>query len=290
MTHRLPRTAALLLAALPLAPLLTAAPAAAAPAAPAPAAPAAVAEDLEVACTSMDVDLAYRLGRDILAAVGDRASTTAVHVHDRISDTSCEVSADRPYDSASVVKVTVLGALLLDAQERGRKLTARERSLARAMITASDNASTSALWQQLGTGRVQRFLDAAGMRATTPGGGGFWGLTQVTARDQGTLLALLTGENDVLTDASRRYALKLMSEVIPSQRWGTPAGAPAGTAVRLKNGWLPRATHGWRVHSLGAFSGTGRDYTITVLTEDNAVMNDGVTTIEAVSRAVHQHL
>ncbi|MFI2210998.1 serine hydrolase [Streptomyces sp. NPDC020141] len=279
MTHRyrLPRTAALFLAALPFAPLLTPA-------------PAAAAEQLEVACTSMDVELAYRLGRDILAAVGDHASTTAVYVHDRVTDTSCEVGADRPYDSASVVKVTLLGALLLDAEKQKRKLTTRERALARSMITASDNASTAALWQQLGTARVQRFLDAAGMTATSPGEGGYWGLTRITARDQGRLLDLLAGANDVLGDSSRAYALGLMGEVIPAQRWGTPAGAPAGTAVHLKNGWLPRAAHGWRVHSVGAFTGPGRDYTITVLTQDNAAMNDGVTTIEAVSRAVHRHL
>ncbi|MER7044732.1 serine hydrolase [Streptomyces jumonjinensis] len=271
------RTAAVLLAAAPLAPLLL-------PPAPAAAAP----ESLEVACTSMDVELAYRLGRDILEAVDAAGSTTAVYVHDRTTGTTCEVNADRRYDSASVVKVTVLGALLLDAQKRGRELTSREKSHAHAMITASSNASTSALWQQLGRARIERFLKAAGMTDTVPGAGGYWGLTQITARDQGRLLDLLTAKNDLLSDDSRAYALKLMGQVIPAQRWGTPAGATA--TAHLKNGWLPRAAHGWRVHSIGAFAGDGRDYTISVLTQDNAAMSEGVKTIEAVSRAVHRHL
>lgn len=60
--------------------------------------------------------------------------------------------------------------------------------------------------------------------------------------------------------------------------------------VQVKNGWLPRATHGWRVHSIGAFTGKGHDYGITVLTQDNKTMNDGVNTIQAVARAVHKDL
>ncbi|MER5770009.1 serine hydrolase [Streptomyces sp. NPDC001985] len=257
---------------------------------PLPAAAAAAPAEPEVACTSMDVELAYRLGRDILDAVGARDASTAVYVHDRVTDTSCELGADRAFDSASVVKVTVLGALLLDAQRQGRRLSERERGLARAMITASDNASTTALWRQLGVAKVERFLRAAGMKSTVPGAGDYWGLTRITARDQGRLLALLTGDGGPLSGRSRAYALTLMREVTPDQRWGTPAGAPAHTTAHLKNGWLPRATRGWRVHSIGAFTGPGRDYTITVLTQDNADMSQGVRTIEAVSRAVHRNL
>ncbi|WP_078858636.1 hypothetical protein [Streptomyces sp. NRRL F-2799] len=33
-----------------------------------------------------------------------------------------------------------------------------------------------------------------------------------------------------------------------------PAGAPSTVAVHVKNGWLQRSTHGWRVHSLGTFN------------------------------------
>jgi hypothetical protein len=94
----------------------------------------------------------------------------------------------------------------------------------------------------------------------------------------------------VLSDNSRAYILKLIGNVISSQRLGTPAGAPSGVSVHVKNGWLQRATHGWRVHSVGTFNGRGHDYMITVLTQDNSTMDYGVTTIQNVARAIHRDL
>ena len=84
----------------------------------------------------------------------------------------------------------------------------------------------------------------------------------------------------MLHRASRTFALNLMAQVIPAQRWGVPAGAPADLTVHVKNGWLPLATHGWRIHSIGCFTGHHRGYSIVVLTEDNPTMAYGITTIE----------
>ncbi|MDN3293806.1 serine hydrolase [Streptomyces ficellus] len=243
-----------------------------------------------VACTSQKAGLAAKLVTDINAALKGRKSTTAILVNDRVTKTSCVLRPDQQFDSASVVKVTVLATLLWDAQKTGRQLTATEKSRATAMITKSDNDATSALWKQLGVTKVKGFLTAAGMTRTVPGSGGYWGLTQITARDQQRLLGLLTARNTVLTDASRGYVLQLMNSVVTSQRWGTPAGAPSTAKIHVKNGWLPRATHGWRVHSIGAFTGTAHNYQITVLTHDNAAMNDGVDTIQAVARVIHADL
>ncbi|WP_093654105.1 serine hydrolase [Streptomyces wuyuanensis] len=243
-----------------------------------------------VACTSQKAGLAATLVKDITAALKGRASTTAVLVNDRVTKTSCILRPDQKFDSASVVKTTVLATLLWDAQKTGRQLTATEKSRATAMITKSDNDATSALWRQLGLTKIKGFLAAAGMTKTVPGANGYWGLTQITARDQQKLLAILTAKNTVLTDASRGYVLQLMNAVVADQRWGTPAGAPSTAKIHVKNGWLPRATHGWRVHSIGAFTGTAHNYQITVLTHDNKTMNDGIATIQAVARAVHKDL
>ncbi|MFF1480266.1 serine hydrolase [Streptomyces sp. NPDC058301] len=243
-----------------------------------------------VTCTSAKAGLAAKLSKDITSALKGRSSLTAVAVYDRSTGTRCELRATDTFDSASVVKATVLATLLWDATKQHRSLTSRERDLATAMITQSDNDSTTALWKQLGTGKVSAFLKAAGMTQTTPGSDGYWGLTRITARDQAKLLALLTSRNAVLSDDAREYELGLMSRVVSGQRWGTPAGAPGGTTVQLKNGWLSRATHGWRVHSIGAFTDGGHDYGMAVLTEDNATMNQGIDTIQAVARAVHADL
>ncbi|MEU0627862.1 serine hydrolase [Streptomyces sp. NPDC005989] len=253
------------------------------------AAPAAAATPT-VSCTSGKAGLAAKLSKDITAALKGRSSTTAVALYDRTTKTNCTLRATTKYDSASVVKATVLATLLWDNKKHNRYLTQREINLSTAMITKSDNNATTSLWKQLGVTKVKAFLKAAGMTHTVPGSGGYWGLTQITAQDELRLLTLLTAKNSVLSDNARAYELGLMRKVVSSQRWGTPAGAPSGVTVQVKNGWLPRATHGWRVHSIGAFTGKGHDYAITVLTQDNKTMNDGINTIQAVARAVHKDL
>ncbi|MFJ2701969.1 serine hydrolase [Streptomyces sp. NPDC087428] len=253
------------------------------------AAPAAAATPT-ASCTSGRAGLAAKLSKDITAALKGRKSTTAVALQDRTTGTTCTLRSTSKYDSASVVKATVLATLLWDSAKHNRHLTQRETTLSTAMITKSDNNATTGLWKQLGAAKVAAFLKAAGMTHTTPGSGGYWGLTQITAQDEQRLLSLLTAKNSVLSDNARAYELGLMRKVIPAQRWGTPAGAPATATVQLKNGWLQRATHGWRVHSIGAFTGNGHDYVLTVLTQDNKTMSDGVNTIQAVARAVHKDL
>ncbi|MFF9066283.1 serine hydrolase [Streptomyces sp. NPDC014891] len=254
------------------------------------AAPAAAATAPQVSCTSGKAGLAAKLQRDITAALASRGGTVAVGLRDRSTNTTCTLRATTSYDSASVVKVTVLAALLWDAKKTDRRLTTRESDLATAMITTSDNAATSSLWNQLGVSKVKGFLAAAGMTRTVPGSGGYWGLTQINVTDEQKLLSLITARNSVLSDASRDYILKLMGRVVSSQKWGTPAGAPSTVSVHVKNGWLQRSTRGWRVHSVGAFKGGGHDYTITVLTDGNGTMSQGVNTIQAVSKVIHRDL
>ncbi|MCX4998121.1 serine hydrolase [Streptomyces longwoodensis] len=243
-----------------------------------------------VSCTSAKPTLAAELKKDITAALATRKGTVAVGVYDRTTATTCTLRASTAYDSASVVKVTVLAALLYDAQAAHRALTTREKTLATNMITKSDNASTSTLWKQLGPTKIKKFLTAAAMTQTKPGANNYWGLTQITVTDEQKLLRLVTARNAVLTDASRSYVSTLMGKVVADQRWGTPYGRPANVSWHVKNGWLQRATQGWRVHSVGTFTGGGHDYTITVLTHGNSTMSYGITTIQAVAKVVHRDL
>ncbi|MGW2419117.1 serine hydrolase [Streptomyces sp. NPDC001709] len=243
-----------------------------------------------VSCTSAKAGLAAKLQKDITAALAGRKGTVAIGLYDRGTSTTCTLRATSSYDSASTVKVTVLATLLWDAKKHNRYLTDREASLAKAMITQSDNNATTTLWKQLGLTKIKGFLAAAGMTNTVPGTNGYWGLTQENVTDEQKLLKLITAKNGVLSDNSRAYILKLMGEVISSQRWGTPAGAPSTVSVHVKNGWLQRATHGWRVHSLGTFNGAGHDYMISVLTQDDSTMDYGVTTIQNVAKAIHKDI
>ncbi len=272
-------TAAALLA-VPL--LLSAAP----PAAARPATGAAPA----VCTSSAHPALAARISRDIGAARRGRVSTVAVAVDDPGAGIACRLRSTRQFYSASVVKATILGALLRKAQEQRRSLTGTETSLARAMITRSDNNAASALWARAGRFYLQRFLNLARMRHTILGPGGVWGLTLITASDEILLLRLLLRPNPVLDTASRKYELNLMAHVIPAQRWGVPAGTPVRLTPHVKNGWLPLARHGWHVHSIGCFTGRGGGYSIVVLTMDNRSMASGVATIEAIARVINRDL
>ena len=163
------------------------------------------------------------MARDIQAARRGRSSTVAVWVNDPGVGVTCSLSGSSHFDSASIVKVTILGAVLRKALDQHRYLSSTEAVQLRAMITRSDNNAASALWAKLGHSYLQHFLNLAGMKQTVLGPGGYWGLTQVTAHDETLLLRLL------LTGNSRAYALRLMAQVISSQRWGVPAGARAAS-------------------------------------------------------------
>jgi beta-lactamase class A len=255
-----------------------------------PAWPAGAVASSAVCSSSSHPALAAKIARDIQAARRGRVSTVAVAVDDPGLGLDCWLNRFSSFDSASVIKVTILAALLRKAEDQHRHLTATEAAQAKLMITESDNDAASDLWAELGRSYLQHFLDVAAMRHTTLGSGSYWGLTQITANDQVVLLRLLLNANPVLDAASRSYALKLMAEVIPAQRWGVPAGAPANLTVHVKNGWLPLATHGWRIHSIGIFTGHGGSYSIVVLTQDNPTMAYGITTIETIARAVNHDL
>ncbi|RKS07286.1 beta-lactamase class A [Nocardiopsis sp. Huas11] len=207
-------------------------------------------------------------------------------------DLTCGHQAGQGYDAASTGKVIVLATLLWHVQEEGRELTAREDELATAMITVSDNDATIELRNQLGRERMQEFLDEAGMPNTVLHPENYTGLMKINAAEELHLLGLITQENDVLCEENRAYARELMGGVIEEQRWGVPAGAPAGAETINKNGWLPYdGTDVWRVNSIGAIDGTeAGPYRIAILTDRNAGMAYGVETIELLSAAVHDAL
>lgn len=249
------------------------------------------AASINVSCSSAaHPRLAARMATDIRAALRYRLSTVALRVEDRSKQLACSLNTRTHFDSASVVKVIILGTLLRMAETQHRQLTRHEVALATAMITESDNNAASALWAEVGRGRLQYFLGRASMTETQLGPGGYWGLTLITAHDEALLMNLLMYPNTVLTSASRTFALNLMARVIPSQRWGVPAGAPADLTVHVKNGWLPLATHGWRIHSIGCFTGHHRGYIIVVLTQDNPTMQYGINTIQAAAKVIHGQL
>ncbi|QXJ20848.1 serine hydrolase [Actinomadura graeca] len=191
--------------------------------------------------------------------------------------------------TASIVKLDIVLALLLKAQREGRRLTAREKTLAERAITVSDNDAATALWYMIGgsdgLAAANRLL---GLRATEPGPGGAWGSTTTTVTDQIRLLTALTSGHSRIRPANRRYVRGLMADVVPEQAWGVSASADSDFGVALKNGWLPRDAHGglWTINSVGLVRAHGRTYMIAAISERHPSMRDGITTLEHVTRMV----
>lgn len=241
-----------------------------------------------VGCTSAtraNASLAKQMAAKITKSLSTSRSTVGLFLTDNKTGVTCWYHSAWHFYAASVVKVTILAALLRKTEEQHRYLTSREAAQARLMITRSDNAAATALWNDVGYHFMQHFLNLAGMRQTELNHA--WGLTRITARNETLLLNLLSTPNTVLDKPSRSYALNLMANVIASQRWGVPAGAPADVTVHVKNGWLPYPGRVWEINSIGTFTATHRTYMIAMLTYGNPSMAYGVNTIENAALVIH---
>ena len=225
-----------------------------------------------------------------------RGGTVLAAVYDVGTGRTWRLGQGQPQAEASVVKLDVLETLLA---ERGPELSVSDRSMTAQMIENSDNDAATSLWYEVGgPARIRSFNTEAGLTQTAPSScvvcPGFawpgWGLTTTTPDDQIALLKQLVTANSVLTSAERGYALSLMENVTPSQRWGISGGVPAQATVALKNGWLPLqgADSDWQVNSVGWVSGGGRDYLIAVLTTGNPSEQYGVDTIERLAAMIWQ--
>jgi Beta-lactamase enzyme family len=272
--------------------------------APAPVSPGAVASVARAEAARKAA--AARAARDPLGAaatayVSARAGTVMAAVYDIRTGQTWQLGSGRAQDEASVVKLDVLETLLAERGHSGTGLSASDRALTEQMIEDSDNAAATSLWYEAGgaTG-ISSFNRQAGLAATSPSScvvcPGFtwpgWGLSTTTPADQITLLRQLVRPSAVLTASERDYALSLMKNVTPSQRWGVSGGVPAQVTVALKNGWLPlQGTESdWQINSVGWISGGGRDYLMAVLTTGNPSKQYGIDTIDRLASMAWQDL
>jgi len=213
-------------------------------------------------------------------ALGDRAGAVA----EVEAQVAAHLAGTRTHAAVAVVDRVTGTALTVN----GTTLTKSQQDLARPMITMSDNAAASRLWQQIdaatGLLAANRML---GMTETTPGTGGAWGVTTTTVADQRRLLQAVTDPAGPLSAGHREYLLYLMGHVIDSQDWGVPAAAtPQTTARQVKNGWMPfTAQNGrWTVNSIGRIVEPGHDWLAVVLSDRNPSQGAGITTVEAAVR------
>ncbi len=192
--------------------------------------------------------------------------------------------------TASVVKIEIMAATLLRAQDQGRGLTTWEAQKVGPMIYASDDAAATALWQDLGGVRGMSYWgDRLGLGATVETEP-YWGLTTTTAEEQAGFVERLLQFGPL--DAGRRglawYELK---NIRPDQQWGIRAGVPAGWEVGHKNGFADSACCGWRANSVGYVADpAGGGYSIAIMTDGWGSLAQGIPMVEAVARYVARSL
>ena len=231
-----------------------------------------------------------------------RAGAITAAVYDKRTGRFWVWNGSARQDTASIVKVQIMGTALREANVAGTPLPPAEQALIPPMIENSDNdAATAMLAKVGGPSAVTRFDRLAGLTRTTvstlavipgtslPG----WGLTKTTALDQVRLVARFAYPNSVLSNADRKYGLNLMEHVESDQAWGVSGGVPAGVTVALKNGWLPHdlaADSDWQVNSIGWIFGHGRDYVLAVLTNHSPTQAYGEETIQAIASKMFAEL
>jgi hypothetical protein len=230
-------------------------------------------------------------------ATDEPASTAALEAIDTDADFSVSVLDTGTgeslsygtgfFDTASIVKVDILAALLYQAQQDGRELTATEKSLATAMIERSDNTAATTLFNEVGgKSGLEAFNKVIGLTDTEVGANGYWGLTQTTAADQIRLLKVVFGDDSVLSADSQAYEQGLMSHVIDSQNFGVSAAADDADDAALKVGYLQRSATGlWDVTSIGEIEANGHTYLVAVLSDGNATFDGGVALVNEVAQA-----
>ncbi|MEW2143320.1 serine hydrolase [Micromonospora vinacea] len=248
-----------------------------APASPIPTTPAI--DRIDQARTRIKAYVQRYDGHLAVAAL-DRQGTAAVTV------------GTRRFQTASIVKVNILAALLLRQSPPGKALSADTRRLAEAMIVSSDNDAAVALWQRIdGSRGLAAANRALGLQETRPNV--HWGITTTTAADQLRLLSALTSPTGPLTPQDRTFIMGLMKKVIPEQRWGVSAARePGNRSYYVKNGWDTADVDGgrWLVNSIGRIVEARHDWLIAVLSDHHVSQKEGVRVVEKTATYVLKEL
>ena len=142
------------------------------------------------------------------------------------------VDVRRTVPSASVLKAMLLVAYLREPGVRDRALARADLDLLAPMIRWSDNVAATRVRDIVGNDGLERLAHRVGMRAFTPAP--IWGLSRIDAADQ-TLFFLHVDR--FAPSRHRATAMRLLSSIVPSQRWGIAQVRPPGWALYFKGGW-----------------------------------------------------
>jgi beta-lactamase class A len=186
------------------------------------------------------------------------------------------VGEDRTFSSASVLKAMLLVAYTRGA--RDRPLRADERKLLAPMIRWSDNAAASTIFTRVGTKGLGRLARTAHMSHFTPATP-IWGNSRITARDQTRFFLHI---DTLLPPRHRAYGLRLLSQIVDTQRWGIGQVDLPDWRVYFKGGW--GSGTGAVDHQVALLTRGDERASVAVLTEANGTHAAGKETLEGVFR------
>ena len=189
--------------------------------------------------------------------------------------------ANRQYSSASTVKVMLMVAYLRHGKQNHQPLSSEDKALLEPMITRSDNAVATRIRDIVGNEGLARLAHKAGMVRfqTHP----IWGRTQITARDQANWMFRI---ERFIPKRHRKYAMGLLTKIIPKQSWGIPPVKPNGYEIHFKGGWAPSGDPGWTVNQVAQLDPRHGDrrFSVAILTRGSPERNYGILTIRGVAK------
>jgi beta-lactamase class A len=229
--------------------------------------------------TKIDTDAV----QDALADyVAEQRGNVSIAVYDRKTGLSISVGGKADYQTASVVKVDIVAALMLQHQANGTSLTAQEKQWAHDALTRSDNDGATNMYAAIGgADGLTAANKKLGLVNTEPSAS--WGMTTTTVDDQVRLLRSVSSAAGPLSAENRQLLQGWMANVIPSQYFGVPSGeTSAAKAVYVKVGWVDLDDEAglYATHSVGRIVESDHDWLIAVLSDHNRDLAAGKAVID----------
>ena len=180
--------------------------------------------------------------------------------------------------SVSVVKAMLMVAYLRHHRVRARKLRDSDRRLLRPMVRWSNDATAYQVWRYVGHGGgLRRVARRARMRRFWPGAP--WWRSRIDAADQTRLFLRI---DRLIPRRHRRYGMKLLNRIVPSQRWGIARVRPRGWTLFFKGGW--GSGSGALDHQVALLRRGRRRVAVAILTRGNPSHAYAKDTLRGVAR------
>ena len=193
-------------------------------------------------------------------------------------------NASQEFPMASSMKIPIMLTMLSQVEKQNRPLTDGEAQQLEAMIESSDNDAAESLYQEVGAASgVMNFLNSHELYGIIPDPN-TWGTSTASTQAMVDLLSALSA-GELLSATGTAYALSLMQNVVPDQRFGIGDTAPRGSIVSMKNGWL-LLDQGWAVNSSGIVQTPRITYILSVYTMGGTSQEGSMRIISTICRQI----